>query len=927
MMRRQWTWAIALAGMAAGLAPAVGQEKEKEASPELAREQKFLQGLRERGYYDLALEHIEQLRQAPDTPADLKAILDFEEGRGLLDEASHLADLEHRTAQLDRARAKLDAFTKAHPDHPLAPEALVQTARLLFARGQNHVLQANDADAAADKNAQLARARASFEQARKAYDQALGRLKAAYDRFPKFLPGDDPRKALRDQAHVALMDADLQRALVDYEEAQTYEPKADQRKALLDKAQAQFEETYKRYRTQIAGRHARMWQAKCYEEKGELGPAMGIYKELMDDEAPELRDLRRHVAYFQVIVDGKRGEHPLAVDRAAEWLQRNPNARNTPEGLGVQLELARNILAQVDEMKESDREAAIRRATDILKPVARVNSPSKPVALALLQKYRPKAAAGAQAVAGMTYENAYAEGEGAIQTHEWDRAVALFRHAARRADPTRKVEEANKARYMMAFALYQGQRYYESAVVGEHLARNYPRWDLAPKSAEIAIAAVAGAYSTYTAIDRTGDLDHLVELSTYVAGAWPDTEQGDFARTILGEVDMGRGRYLDAAKAFESVRPASSRRLEAQIKAGDCHYRQSQALRDQGKAKEADAEVAKAEALLKDALEARKKAGVPVSDPGLITNVNALAEVYRATGRPKDALALLEPMARELGATTLSTEASPLYEALLTVLLKSHISNNEPAKSIADMQALEKAGSSKAKLTQLYFELSKSLQKEMDAQKARRDPAYRRTEQAYKQFLAALASSQAGQSYDSLMFAGQAMLQMGMSKEAAEVFDRTLKAYENDPEFQKIPRAAEALLLTRLRLAEALRKQKRFQDAETLLEKLIQQQPRLLEPRIEQGLLLEGWAEAEHSIPRWKEAYAHWRKLAAQLERARPRPVSYYEAMYHVALALKYEGKKAEAAQTLKSIMALSPSVGNPEMKKRYQDFVKGLGL
>ena len=925
MTRRQWTWVVALAALAGGPA-AFGQAQDKGASPELAREQRYLQGLRERGYYDLALEHIGDLRRAADTPADLKAILDYEEGRGLLDEAAHLSDPEQRTARLEQARARLDAFIKGHADHPLVPSARVQTARLLFERASNDVLQANEAEAAADKNAKLAAARAAFDQARRAYDEALKALHAAYDRFPKFLPDDDPRKPLRQQALNALMDADLQRALVDYEEAQTHEPKAAERKALLDKAQARFERLYKDYRRETAGVVARVFEGKCYEEKGELGPAMGIYKEVMEHQAPELRDLQRKVAYFQIIVDGKRGEHPLAVDRAADWLQKYPGARTTEEGLGVQLELARNILAQLDEMKDSDREAAIRRATDILKPVARVSSPSKPVALALLQKYRPKAAAGAQQVAGMSYETASTEAEAAIQTHEWDRAVTLLKQAVRRAETAKKADDVNKARYLMAFALYRGDRYYEAAVLGEHLARRYPRWDLAPKSAEVAVAAVAGAYGAYTAVDRGGDLDHLVDLTTYVAATWPDTEQADFARTVQGEIAMGRGQYLDAAKVFESVRPGSSRRLEAQIKAGDCHYRQSLVLRDQGKTKEADAEVARAEELEKDALEARKKANVPVSDAGLITNVNALAELYRATNRAKQALALLEPMARELGPMTLSTESAPLYEALLTVLLKAHLADGDPTKAIADMQALEKAGSSKAKLTQLYYELSRSLQKEMDAQKARRDPAYRRTEAAYRQFLAALAESKVGQSFDSLSFAGQSMLRMGMAKEAAAVFQRTLETFEKDPEFQRNPRAAEALLRTRLHLAEALRKQRQFAGAKEILEGVIKQQPRVLEPRLEEGLLLEDWAIAEKSIPRWHEAYDHWRKLAAQLERARPRPASYYEAMYHVAVALKFEGQQAKAAQTLKSIMALSPAVGSPEMKKKYQDFVRGLG-
>lgn len=919
-MMRRFPWAFVLIALLVGQGPTLGQEGS--ASTEKDQALRFLQGLRDRGYYDLSLEYLETLRKAADTPADLKEVLDYEEGRSLLDESSRMADLERRATQLDKARVKLDAFAKGHPKHELAPQALVQMARLLFERGQTAALQANEAETPAEKQTELAKSRAAFDQARKAYDAAHIPILANYNKFPKFIPEDDPDKPKFTRAHVALMDAELQRALVDYEEAQTYEPKAKQRSDLLNKARLAFEDIYKRYRTQLAGLYARMWQAKCYEENGELGPAMGIYKELMDHTAPELRDLQRKVAYFQIIIDGKRGEYPLAVDQAAKWLNLFPSARTTQEGLGVQLELAKSLLAQLGDLSEKDQEQAIRRATDILQPVVRVYSPVKPEALALLKKYRPQAALNATAIASLNFDNAYADAEGAVQTHEYNRAIALLRHAISRAEREKNLDNVNKARYLMAYACYAGGKPYEAAVLGGHLARHYPKNGMAAKGAEIAIASLAAAYGTYTQIDRAADLDRLVDLCQYAAETFPETDQGDFAKTVLGEVAMGRGNYPTAAAAFESVRADSPRRLDSEVKAGDAHWRQGLILRDQGKTEEADAESAKALALLSGALKTRKDAGTPPADPGMITNINALAEIHRASGRTKDALALLEPEAAILGTAQLSANVVPLYEALLTVLLKTHIADGQSEKAIADMKALEKAGSSKAKLTQLYYQLSKSLQKDMDAQKASNDPNYAKTSQAYQQFLTALAASEAGQSYDSLMFAGESMLTLGNAKEASEVFKRVLDS--KDPEFQKTIGPPERLLRTKLRMAEALRKQKKFTDAQTFLGDVIKDSPRLLEPKLERGYLLEDWAKAEPN--RWGAAYSYWRALASQLEPIRSLRINYYESLYHVAIALQGLGRGTEAKQTLKSVMILSPSVGNPEMKKRYEDLLAVLG-
>src|SRR5262249_22639650 len=134
----------------------------------------------------------------------------------------------------------------------------------------------------------------------------------------------------------------------------------------------------------------------------------------------------------------------------------------------------------------------------------------------------------------------------------------------------------------------------------------------------------------------------------------------------------------------------------------------------------------------------------------------------------------------------------------------------------------------------------------MDAQQARKDAvALRRTQDAYKEFLSALAGSEAGQSFDSLMFAGESMLGLGMSQKAGEVFQQVLKKYQDDASFKKIPGADRGLLRARLGLAEALRRQRQFGESEKLIEGILKENPQLLEPVLEKGHLLQDWAEAE----------------------------------------------------------------------------------
>lgn len=930
MTSRFWITALLAAGWAASCQSA--RADDKELSPEAAQALKFVSGLRERGYHDVAADYIEILRKSPGTPADLKETLDYQDGRGLLEEATITSDPDKKGMLLDAARTKLDSFTKTHATHELAPDALMQLARLFIERGHSSLILSKELKGS-EAAAKLSAARASFAEARMAYDRALPTLKTKLDSFPKYIPDEQKTKIEgRKRAQETFQNAMLQKTVVDYEDAQTWPPGSTERNGLLDKGVVAFEGLYKDYRGQLSGLTARMLQGKCYEEKGtteDLGKAMGIYNELIGQSIRDAQydNIRRTVGYYQIIVDGKRKDYALAVDRASQWLRDNPRSRGTEYDLGVKLELAKNILAQLPDLKESDREEAMRKAADRLNEVVRFYSPYKPEALELLRKYKPKSALTANQIAAMSYDDSMVQADSSLSTHEWDRAITLLRHAIKRADPAKEPVKANEARYLLSYAYYSSQRYYESAVLAEHLARRYPTREFSDKAADLGLNAYSMAYNTYNAIDRASDLDRLVDLARHIIATWPDSEQGDTARNLLGEVEMGRGNYAEAAKALESIRASSPRKLDAQVKAGDCRWRLGLQLRDSGKTSEAESQEKAAFDLTKTALDARKAAGTPPTDPAVIINTNALAEIFLKTGKPKEALAVLEPLAKALAGQTLAADVAPRFEALLTVMLQAHIADGQSAKAIDDMKALEKTGISRAELTNLYFQLSKTLEREMEAQKTRKDMrAFAQTQEAYKKFLTALAESKSGQSFDSLMFAGNAMLALEMPKQAIVVFDRVLKDYGKDPAMKVDPQKGGPLLRLNLKRAEALRKDKQFADGLKLLDTLITDYRGIQEPILEKGYLLEDWGRAERKSNQWSASYDYWKKLSTQFEKLRPRRPEYYDCIYHMAIALQGLGRNDDAARSLRGVMTLSPSVGKPEIKAKYVELLKQLG-
>src|ERR1017187_4320496 len=151
----------------------------------------------------------------------------------------------------------------------------------------------------------------------------------------------------------------------------------------------------------------------------------------------------------------------------------------------------------MNEITSNERPKAVKLIVDASSQVVRRASPYKKEALALLRKYKPTAALKAEELVRITYEDAINQAEEAIGSQDWDKAIVLLNAAVRKADPTRNVDKANRARYTLAFCYYKTNRFYEADVLAEHLARRYPQGGLSDKATEIAMQSLAEAYNTY----------------------------------------------------------------------------------------------------------------------------------------------------------------------------------------------------------------------------------------------------------------------------------------------------------------------------------------------------------------------------------------------------------------------------------------------
>ena len=175
----------------------------------------------------------------------------------------------------------------------------------------------------------------------------------------------------------------------------------------------------------------------------------------------------------------------------------------------------------------------------------------------------------------------------------------------------------------------------------------------------------------------------------------------------------------------------------------------------QGERQDADSEVQQAVAKLNTSLKARKDANAPDTDPGLVTNACDLAIIQLETGKPADALALLDPFAKTLGEVSKRPASmNNAYSRVLSYILRGHVATGKVDLAIADMKKIEGIGGAGNSAASLYLELGRLLEREIETLKKKNDRAgLAKVEESYQKFLKALVATKTGQTFQSLRWA------------------------------------------------------------------------------------------------------------------------------------------------------------------------------
>lgn len=899
----------------------------------------LLDALRQRMYYDDALDYLEQMRASRLAPDEFKQAVDFEQAVTLMQEAGRMRDPAAKEKLFDQAEAKLSAFLAAHAQHALAASANSQLAGILVERGRTKMAIARGGKTDS-KEQLLAEAKKVLLDAQAKYASAEKDLQTQLKAFPRLvLPEQTELKARKLQVSGDLAAAQFMQSSVEYELARTAEPLSPESKKHLKAAASGFAKIVEDYRMRSLGIDAHYWEGRCYQDLGDFKQALGCFRDLIDlGENKVLGSVRTSATRqaLEILTDTKTHNYPEAIAIGERWTAANSVADEAdPDVLAIRYltALANQQEAAALNAKDPNRKKFMTVARQNVMPVTRHPGEYQKPAKELLAKVGGASKDKDEEREPTTFAEARDRGKQALEqlqeaamllqaAEENKEADSLAQLRAQKAsasatalkyfrlalslpqvDPLpeksakggkakgkekdkdevedsgepklSKIEELNEVRYYVCFLCWDSGQYLEAAVLGEFLARHYPKTLQGRQGARIAMAAYVKLYTETKAVEKDYEIAQIIRIAEFVVKQWPGEEEAADANTALLNFAIAQRNVEKIVKLLESVPADSPQRGQIALRAGQALYagylKSAQAPEDERLPQaKLDEMRRQAQTILEQGVAKMKEAGTV--DATIVAASLALAQIYNAMNEPAKAIATLSdptigPLALvKSGNDVVSQEgfATETYK----VALQAYIASQPPQLKEAEeaMNSLEalvsKSGDAKANetLTLIYISLGKELQHDLQQLRAAgKTKELESVSKGFELFLARIGKRDKGNSYSSLSWVAETFYSLAsgfddansstLSPQAEKYYrmaiagyERIVQVAESDPKF--VPNA-EALLGIRLRMSVAQRRLGLFQDSINTLVAILAEKPLTVSAQVLAAETYQAWGATQ----------------------------------------------------------------------------------
>lgn len=658
---------------------------------------KFLERLKEEGYYDQALKYLEISSQRNRLPESMKGDIGLEKVMLLqlsLAEVRTTKDLDAKLAQVEQGYKE---FLAASPEHPRRGETLLKLADLYLDRGTK-LLEDSKEDARKPELAQKAqeqrdRARGSLQQAVDTYTATIDSLRPTLEQMQgaNVKPNETDRLALREKLQREYRQAQILQAIGIKLSAETFDANTPDWKQRLEDAEKKLGDVADKSSKQAGAKYLSLLnRGRVQALLGQVDAARETLKRVAENEdAGIFRTWRIQAVADIVRMDSSlaSGKYEAAIMVGEEQLKLGDfREREKPEWQDLQLAVAEARLAWAKTLDPKAEDAKVRNirreAREVLQNLAKKNGRAGNVAKEYLKDLGIEVKGNTEDTklpevnnfteatkAGRMRLDRAEEGEQTIELLEkqlksapeaeikgmedqiklvqadidrdrnqaielYDRALRLYRDEDSR-------EDLLQARFLQAYLHLRLQKYWETFALADTVIRSAKGTETAQKAGSFALASLGQLIDSAPAERQGALIGQLERLANYLRETAPGSPEGEQALDILVSLAL-REKDFDKAEKYIGLKQSGGGKnafLLGRILWAE--YRKAMYAHRQAKTEATPAEEAmrqRAEKLLTDAwggLAPEQFAN------GTLEGTNDLVGLYLQGGRLDDALRVI----------------------------------------------------------------------------------------------------------------------------------------------------------------------------------------------------------------------------------------------------------------------------------------------
>ncbi len=959
--------------------------------------------LRDAGYFDTAQAYLDRVDKVAGLDGNFLAEVPLERAQTFIDAAVDSRSVKERDEFFVSAQEQLKEFLKKG-DHPRASEARIQLGKLQVVRA-SQLMSGKDLTDEARKSA-----RDSYLEAAGTFKQVVDDLRKALENMKgqRIDPEKEPEKArLREQYQFDFLQAQLRGAEARRSAAKTFANPATDGKALLEESLKAYRDVSDKYAKYPQGVEAMGMRGQVQVELGLAKDAVDSFQRVLESaEVDELRPAR--MLAITGLIRLWLAEKPPRIDEAIKAGQSfvdstRPNEKRMQELQDLQLELARAYLANLDKLKAegknvNDQKVATTKARQLLVAISKVTGPHEDATRELLakigiEKPEESAASTVQVKDVKSLDEAMAVAREYFGANdELDKLNDLLTSQLEKDGKKEELEKqlatnnqqmdenrmgiiqvlrkglsygskdsslVNQAMKFLAVSLYQRQLFYESAVVGQYLARSAPGDSMGLDGGTVGLSSLQSLLNDADDAQTELLVRQIESFSAYLAKTWPDEPLASSSKGIMIQLAIKKERWDDARKLIDGM-PAGTDKAKFQRLMGQIVWNRSLMLRQEKKDEEAKALMPQVISDLEAGLNGLSGELIP---PDVLSAALILAKADLRTGVAAKALAVLDhekygPLKQvdKLGPPNDNYKAE-LYSAELQAVVGTMTVDGQDidalkkrAKEASDrlQKSFEGKEDAANRLVKIYYGLAQDIKQQIEIvppdQKIKLVGAFR-----------TILESVGASSKDpaALQWAGQTMLQMGQDimppdktraeGEAKELLAAATKILDSLVK-QQGAAAAPAL---KFQMAKAYRLNGEYKAALDMLVEVLTASPNMLDAQIEGAMAYEHWAaelQPQYQAKSYESALRGarpnakkanviwgWGKLSNMVSGKEQFRDTFFDARYHVALCRFKQAKASgndkklfeQAMKDITQVYSLYPDLGGATKKAEFNLLAK----